>query len=161
MNLRCLLAAVAMTGLLLPAAAASDLASSTPFGQMTEDYKRPFEVPANFFNPFKVQITARGDDHGTVAVSDDSLRAALSQRGLSGLVLAASAADSRAIIGDEVFGVGEELQFTDDKGGTAPLVANASVVLRGITKTSLVLELTCGGESPRTVSFALRSFLRP
>ncbi|HEY3756922.1 MAG TPA: hypothetical protein VGL42_12290 [Opitutaceae bacterium] len=162
MNSSRLIAVLILPGFLASAAFAIGVDLQTPFGQMTVDYKNPVEVPANLFNPFKAQLLQKGDDHSAVAtVSDDAVRAAVASRGLSGLVLAAAASDNRAIIGNEVFGVGDELSFTDDKGASAPLVSSATVVLKSISKQTLLLELTAGGESPRMVAISLRAFLAP
>lgn len=145
-------------------AAAGPLDGSAPlFSQLTEDYKRPVDVPNSFFNPFKIQAGVRaGDDRRDTAVaSDGAVRAALSQRGLSGVVFDHDAAQNRAIIGNQVFAVGDELQFVDDSGKTSSLVPNATVILRAISATQLTLDVATGGEAPHPVTYSLHTFLQP
>lgn len=147
----------------LPAGAQPNDASTPLFSQLTEDYKKPLDVPSTFFNPFKIQAALHlGDDRrGNVAVSDDAVRSALTSRGLAGVVFHPGAAASHVIIGNDVFGVGDELQFVDDAGKTSPLIPNATVVLRAIGATDLTLEVTAGGEPPHPLSYSLHAFLQP
>ncbi len=71
---------------------------------------------------------------------------------------------NKVIIGDQVFGVGEELSFpTKDtaKDEPDPLVAGASVVLLEVKPESLTVEITAEGEPPRRLAYPLRNFWRP
>jgi hypothetical protein len=147
-----------------PAAPLSTEASAAPeFGSISPDYKKPTELLESFFNPFKIQpgLEATLSGHEVPAVSNDAVLAALSHRGLSGLLYGKSAARNRVIIGDEVFSVGDELIFASDKDAAAPLVTGATVFLRAVQANNLLLEVTPTGEAPRPLNYSLRAFWRP
>jgi hypothetical protein len=139
-------------------------AANDPFALIGPDYKKPVELPDTFFNPFKVAGAggAAVQKKGGEGVTNQVVSEAMAHRGVSGVLYAASGADDRAIIGDQVFALGEELSFPDgDKGGLAPLVAGATVVLRAIGAESLSLDVTPEGEPTRPMTYSLRAFLRP
>ena len=164
-----LLLLIALTGAGPAAAAAPDAApaasdaSPPQFGQISTEYKKPQELPDSFFNPFKIQAVsdAAMGNHEVAAVSNEAVLAAISHRGLSGLIYSGPDGHNRAIIGDEVFSVGDELSFAGDNAEPAPLVAGAAVVLRAVRANNLLLEVTPTGEAARPLVYPLRAFWRP
>lgn len=158
------LGAIFLLAGLTTAALCAAPAEVTLFSLIGGDYKKPQEVPENFFNPFKVQLAGGAALQKKANVlTNESVSEAVGRRGVSGLIYAEPATMSRVIIGDQVFGVGDELAFPDgDKGGTAPLVPGANVVLRDVGAENLRLDVTPeGGEATREVNFPLRNFWRP
>ena len=120
-------------------------------------------MPDNFFNPFKIQATGSAAPRkASAAITNELVSEAVGHRGVSGLVYGTPAATSHVIIGDQVFGIGDELVFPDgDTGKDIPLVAGAAVVLREIGAQDLALDLTPEGEATRRINFPLRAFWRP
>jgi hypothetical protein len=167
----------AILGLLLAAAAAvparaapaapvaeHDPDAASRFDLIGEDYKKPAVLPESIFNPFKVQAAELpgGGKRDTVGATNESILAAVEHHRVSGVLLAVDTASNRVIIGDQVFGVGDALEFFDpDKGEAVPLVMGANVVLRGIKRDSLALDVGLEGETPHRIDFPLRSFWRP
>jgi len=148
------LAAVLAAG---PAAAAPGL-----YSLIGPDYKKPVEVPDTLFNPFKVEMSNDLNQRKGAVVTDQSVAAAVTHRGISGVVYAADGQMSQVIIGDQVFRIGDELSFPEAEGGAlAPLVAGASVTLREVNAQSLVLEYSAEGEKARRAVVSLRAFWRP
>ena len=126
------------------------------------DYKKPQVLPDSFFNPFKVQVGAALSKKDGGGVTNESVSDAIGKRGVSGIVYGPGGKAKRAIIGDEVFDVGDELSFRDaGKPGGAPLVAGASVVLREVGSRSLGVDVTADGETTRRVTFPLLNFWKP
>lgn len=144
-------------------ARAADPADAPRLGAIPADYKHAATVPSTFFNPFKIQGATESDagHRDAAAVSDQSIIAAIGHRGVSGLLYAASAGQDRAIIGDEVFAVGDELQFADDQQGSAPLISNAAVILRGVANDKLTFDVTPVGETTRRLTYPLHAFWKP
>jgi hypothetical protein len=133
------------------------------FEQVGSDYKKPQEVPDTFFNPFKIQATgSAAPKKGGAAITNELVSDAVGRRGVSGLAYAKTADASHVIIGDQVFGIGDELTFPDgDTGGSVPLVAGAIVVLRQIGAQDLALDLTPEGEATRRINLPLHAFWQP
>ncbi len=142
----------------VPAAADAELSH---FSLVSPDYKRPVDVPQSFFNPFKIQVVTDADARRDVAVTNEVVTAALAAKGLSGLLYASQPALNRVILGDDIFSVGDELQFSSDTGTPLPLVTGATVVLRRVESDKLTLEVTPAGEAARTLTYPLRAFWRP
>ncbi len=138
-------------------------AAPSLFERVGSDYKKPQEVPDSFFNPFKIQATGvSAPKKGSAAITNELVSDAVGRRGVSGVVYAAPAETSHVIIGDQVFGIGDELVFPEaDGAGSAPLVPGAAVVLREIGAHDLALDLTPEGEATRRVNFPLHAFWRP
>lgn len=150
----------------LAARAATSAPNSPPsrLSLIGEDYRKAAVLPETFFNPFKVRASnaASLDKGGDAKVTDQTILDAMERRGVSGMIFAPEAADCRAIIGDQVFSVGDELNFSDDaKGADAPLVVGATVVLRDVSARQLALDVTFEGEGPHRLDFPLRTFWRP
>jgi len=143
-------------------AAAPAPAADTRFALFGADYKKPQVLPETFFNPFKVQTeTTLAKKEGPGAVAD-TVADAIGLRRVSGIVYAPGSGANRAIIGDQVFGIGDELSFPDgDKPGLAPLVAGSTVVLREVDQNHLAFDVGAEGEAPHRVSFSLRNFWTP
>lgn len=127
------------------------------------DYKKAMELPDTFFNPFKVEATMEASlQKRSAAVTEQGVAEAVGRKGVSGLIYAANAGLSQVIIGDQVFRVGDELDFPDGEGGAmTPLVAGASVILREVDPKDLVFDYTAEGESARRSTFSLRNFWAP
>jgi hypothetical protein len=135
------------------------------FSNLGTDFKKPQVLPETFFNPFKAQAPESAlQKQESASVTNEAVAAAISHRGISGLVYAAAGRANKVIIGDQVFGIGEELTFpTKDtaKDEPDPLVAGASIVLLEVKPESLTVEITPEGEPPRRLAYPLRTFWRP
>jgi hypothetical protein len=164
----CLALAALASGLAAPAVraaadpAASDVASK--FNLITDDYRKPAVLAESIFNPFKVQVaTLPGGGHKDAgSITNDSLADAVGRHHVTGLLLAADAAGNRVIIGDQVFSIGDPVEFDEPgKEAPAPLVAGAVVVLRAVKKDSLSFDVGLEGENAHRVDLPLRDFWRP
>jgi hypothetical protein len=145
-----------------PAAPAPD--SVARFSLLGDDYKRAQVLPEGAFNPFKIQAATSlpGARKDGAPASTESIADAVEHRRVSGVLLAAAAADNRVIIGDTVFAVGDPLEFFDaEKGAAVPLAAGLTVVLREVRRDGLGLDVGQEGEAPHRVDFPLRTFWRP
>ena len=126
------------------------------------DYKKPQVLPDTFFNPFKVQAEAGPAKKDGPGVAAESVAAAITLRHVTGIAYAPTGGVNRAIIGDEVFGIGDEVSFADsDKPGLTPLLPGNTVVLREVDAGHLAFDVGAEGETPRRVSFSLRNFWTP
>lgn len=140
------------------------VAAPEPFIPIRSDYKKPQEVPENFFDPFRAQDAAENGSlkRDAAMVSDGAVASAVVTRGISGIMLGAKPAANRVIIGDQVFAVGDALKFPDaSEDGFAPLVAGASVVVQAVRRESLVLEIQPDGRAAREFVYSLGPFWRP
>lgn len=129
-----------------------------------DDYRKVAVLPESLFNPFKIHATnlANLDRNSDAKVTDQTILDAIEQRGVSGLLCAPQAGDSRVIIGDQVFGVGDELSFAaENHDEDAPLVLGATVVLRTVAADRLAFEVSFEGESAHLLDFPLSKFWRP
>jgi hypothetical protein len=146
---------------LLATAAFGAPSVAEPFVAVRPDYKKPQVVPENFFNPFRARTAAENADHRDPAlVSNDAVAEAVTTRSVSGLLL--GGVRGRVIIGDQVFAIGDPLEFPDDRSsGMAPLIPGTSVVLREVRRESLLLEIDSEGDAPRWLTYSLRSFWQP
>ena len=133
-----------------------------PFRLFGVDYKKPQELPENFFNPFKNQAT--GSDlarREAASVTNESVASAIGRRGIFGIVYAPDARTDRVVVGDQVFCLGDELSFPNgDQAAFSPLVAGASVVLREVRPDNLQFDVVPEGEPARRLVFSLRGFWR-
>jgi hypothetical protein len=132
------------------------------FNPVGIDYKKPQDLPDTFFNPFKIAAGVDSQKKDSATVTNDTIIEALGHRGISGIIYAQRDSRNRVIIGDQVFGVGDELAFPNDTKDTPdPLVTGASVVLREVGKANLTLDVSPEGEPARRMTFPLRAFWRP
>jgi hypothetical protein len=144
------------------AAGAPAPAADTRFAAFGPDFKKPLVLPETFFNPFKVQAEAGPAKKDGPGVAAESVAEAVALRHVTGIVYAPAGGVNRAIIGDQVFGVGDEVSFPDsDKPGLTPLVPGNTVVLREVDAHHLAFDVGAEGETPRRVSFSLRNFWSP
>jgi len=156
-----------LVGLLLGGAAGAAEPAVDPtlvrYDAVGADYKKAQVLTETFFNPFHVQATSDAlQKKEGAAVTDEAVAAAIGQRGISGVLFGAKPGASRIIVGDQVFGIGEEIAFPDqDKGGLIPLVKGAAVVLRRVSRESMGLEISPETEPSRRMNIPLRAFWHP
>jgi len=138
---------------------ASDGGRFEPIGT---DYKKPEVLTDTFFNPFKVQVESTFAKKDGTAVTNEKVAAAIGHRGISGIVYSPDGRATRAIIGDDVFAVGDELSFSDaNKPEGMPLVLGVSVVLREVGAHGLGVDVSADGETTRRVNVPLGNFSKP
>ena len=127
------------------------------------DYKKAQELPDTFFNPFKIETTVEfSGQKKSSAVTEQAVAEAVGRKGVSGVIYAANIGMSQVIIGDQVFRVGDELDFPDgESGASVPLISGANVVLREVSATNLVFDFSSEGEAAHRSTFSLRNFWRP
>ena len=145
------------------APAISREALSKLFVMVGSDYKKAQELPDTFFNPFKVEATTDiTQQKKGITIDEQSVAEAVGRRGVSGILYAADPASNQVIIGDQVFRVGEELDFPGaNDSAAAPLLLGATVVLREVGEKGIVFEFIAEGEAARRSTYSLRSFWRP
>ena len=135
------------------------------FALVGRDYKKPLEVPDGFFNPFKIDTTSElvtQQKMAGVTVTNDAVTEAVERLGVSGIVYGqGTAGAARVIIGDQVFRIGDTLEFPDAKGGMNPLIPGANVTLREVAANTLVFDFASETEPARRASFPLHTFWRP
>ena len=155
--------APAASGTAPSALAAGSAALARLISLIGPDYKKGAELPDTFFNPFKVEATMElALQRKGAVVTEQGIADAVGRKGVSGIIYSDNAGLSQVIIGDQVFRVGDELNFPDGEGGAmAPLVAGASVILREVDPKDLVFDYTAEGESARRSTFSLRNFWAP
>lgn len=158
--------------LILPTAAlgavpaAVDLGDpASRFAAIGDAYKQAEVLTDSLFNPFKIKGAVGlpgGKGRDAAAVTDQGIADAVERRRVTGILLAPDPANNRVIIGDEIFSVGDALQFFDrDKGVDEPLALGATVVLKDVKQDSLAVEVSPDGENPRRLELTLRTFWRP
>jgi hypothetical protein len=129
------------------------------FSLVDSQYKVARELPPTFFNPFKSQANGPGGRKETASITNEMIADALSKRGISGIVLSADARAERVVLGDEVFGVGDELAFPAPKQPVpVALVAGSTVLLTVIRAENLEFEVRVDGEPSRRLTFPLHAF---
>jgi hypothetical protein len=154
----------AVGGMAKPSARLSDkqISIDRQFNLLNTDYKKPQVLAETFFNPFKVQADVGLSKKEGPGVTNESVAAAIGHRGVSGIVYLSGKGANQVIIGDQVFGIGDELSFPGgEKAGFVPLVAGATVVLREVGKDRLGVDVTGESDTARRVTFPLRSFWQP
>jgi hypothetical protein len=155
--------------ILLALAAAAGLHAAAPeerlFSNVGPDYKKPLVLTDTFFNPFRAQAPESVlQKQESASVTNESVGAAIGHRGISGLVYATAGESDKVIIGDQVFSIGDPLEFPSkdaNQDGMVPLVDGASIVLREVKAQSLTFEITPEGEATRQLVYPLRGFWRP
>jgi hypothetical protein len=137
--------------------------SANLFSLVGADYKKPQELPDSFFNPFKIDTAFESAlQKKAEPVTNEAVTDALDRHGVSGITYASEPGQNRVLIGDQVFGVGDELTFPDmEKGGSQPLMTGASITLREINPGYLSFDVTPEGEAAHRLSFSLRNFWKP
>ena len=135
------------------------------YGSVGTDYKKAQVLTDGFFNPFKAQAPESIlQKQESASVTNEAVVAAISHRAISGLIYATAGETDKVIIGDQVFSIGDELEFPSKdatQDGPVPLVSGASIVLRAVKAQSLTFEITPEGETSRQLVFPLRGFWRP
>jgi hypothetical protein len=117
----------------------------------------------NFYNPFK--LTAREAALPLSALStltNEQIAQLLGERKVQGLIFGADGATGkRAIIGDEVFAVGDEIAFYNDDYVLTRLSSAGIIRLVKITRKSLEFEISVSGQPSRKMDYSLSSFFTP
>ena len=117
----------------------------------------------NFYNPFK--LTARQAALPLSAQStltNEEIAQLLGERKVQGLIFGADGmTGKRAIIGDEVFAVGDEIAFYNDDYVLTRLSPAGIIRLVKITRESLEFEISVSGQPSRKMDYSLSSFLTP
>ncbi len=117
----------------------------------------------NFYNPFK--LTARQAALPLSALStltNEQIAQLLGERKVQGLIFGADGmTGKRAIIGDEVFAVGDEIAFYNDDYVLTRLSSAGIIRLVKITRESLEFEISVSGQPSRRMDYSLSSFFTP
>jgi len=117
----------------------------------------------NFYNPFK--LTARQAALPLSAQStltNEKIAHLLGERKVQGLIFGADGVTGeRAVIGDEVFTVGDEIAFYNDDYVLTRLSPAGIIRLVKITRESLEFEISVSGQPSRKMDYSLSSFLTP
>ncbi|HXB02546.1 MAG TPA: hypothetical protein VNV15_06980 [Opitutaceae bacterium] len=117
----------------------------------------------NFYNPFK--LTARQAALPLSAQStltNEEIAQLLGERKVQGLIFGADGmTGKRAIIGDEVFAVGDEIAFYNNDYVLTRLSPAGIIRLVKITRESLEFEISVSGQPSRKMDYSLSSFLTP
>jgi hypothetical protein len=117
----------------------------------------------NFYNPFK--LTARQAALPLSAQStltNEQIAQLLGERKVQGLIFGADGmTGKRAIIGDEVFAVGDEIAFYNDAYVLTRLSSAGIIRLVKITRESLEFEISVIGQPSRRMDYSLSSFFIP
>jgi hypothetical protein len=114
----------------------------------------------DFYNPFK--LTAFQDAlplsaHSTL--TNDQIAGLLWARKVQGLVFGADGMTGKsAIIGDEVFAVGDEIAFYSEDCVLTRLSPAGIVRLVKITRESLEFEISVSGQPSRNMEYSLSAF---
>jgi hypothetical protein len=117
----------------------------------------------NFYNHFK--LTARQAALPLSAQStltNEQIAQLLGERKVQGLIFGADGmTGKRAIIGDEVFAVGDEIAFYNDAYVLTRLSSAGIIRLVKITRESLEFEISVIGQPSRRMDYSLSSFFIP
>jgi hypothetical protein len=117
----------------------------------------------NFYNPFK--LTARQAALPLSVLStltNEQIAQLLGERKVQGLIFGADGVTgTRAIIGDEVFAVGDEIAFYNDDYVFTRLSTAGNIRLVKITRESLEFEISVSGQPSRRMDYSLSSFFTP
>jgi hypothetical protein len=120
-------------------------------------------LDGNFYNPFK--LTARQVALPLSALStltNEQIAQLLGERKIQGLIFGADGVTGkRAIIGDEVFAVGDEIAFYNNGYVFTRLSSAGSIRLARITRESLEFEISVSGQPSRRMDYSLSSFFAP
>jgi hypothetical protein len=117
----------------------------------------------NFYNPFK--FTARQAALPLITQStltNEQIAQLLEARKIQGLIFGADGVTGkRAIIGDEVFAVGDEIAFYNNDYVLTRLSSAGIVRLVKITRDSLEFEISVQGLPSRRMDYSLGAFFTP
>ena len=117
----------------------------------------------NFYNPFK--LTARQAALPLSArstLTNEQIAQLLGQQKIQGLIFDADGVTGKsAIIGDEVFAVGDEIAFFNDDYVLTRLSSAGIIRLMKITHESLEFEVSVSGQPSRKMDYSLSAFFTP
>ncbi|HWZ95196.1 MAG TPA: hypothetical protein VNW30_08385 [Opitutaceae bacterium] len=117
----------------------------------------------NFYNPFKLSARQSALPLSTQStLTNEQIAQLLGERKIQGLIFGADGVTGkRAIIGDEVFAVGDEIAFYNDDYVLTRLSSAGIVRLVKITRESLEFEVSVSGQPSRRMGYSLSTFLTP
>jgi hypothetical protein len=116
-----------------------------------------------FYNPFKLTAHQASLPSSTkTGLTNEQIAQLLGERKVQGLIFGPDGATGiKAIIGDAVFSVGDELAFYDSNNVLTDLSPDGSVRLLKITREYLEFEISVLGQSSRTMEYSLSSLNLP
>ena len=116
----------------------------------------------NFYNPFKLTTHQAALPISTQStLTNEQIVQLLGARKIQGLIFGRDGVTgTRAIIGDQVFTVGDELAFYNDDVLTR-LTSAGIVRLAKITRESLEFEISVSGQPSRSMEYSLSAFFTP
>jgi hypothetical protein len=117
----------------------------------------------NFYNPFKLTARQAAQPLSTQsALTNEQIAQLLGERKIQGLIFGTDGATGkRAIIGDEVFAIGDEIAFYNDDYVLTRLSSAGIVRLVKITRESLEFEISVSGQPSRRMDYSLSAFFTP
>jgi len=120
-------------------------------------------LDSNFYNPFKIttqQATLPFSNQSTL--TNEQIGQLLGERKIQGLIFGADGVTGKqAIIGDQVFSVGDEIAFYNDDYALVRLSSAGIVRLVKITRESLEFEISVSGQPSRNMEYSLSAFFTP
>jgi hypothetical protein len=117
----------------------------------------------NFYNPFKLTSVQAALPLSTQStLNNEQIAQLLGERKIQGLIFGPDGTTGkRAIIGDEVFAVGDELAFYNDDYVLTRLSSAGIIRLVKITRESLEFEISVSGQPSRRMDYSLSAFFTP
>jgi hypothetical protein len=117
----------------------------------------------NFYNPFKLTARQAALPLSTLAtLTNEQIAQLLGERKIQGLIFGTDGVTGkRAIIGDEVFAVGDEIAFYNNDYVFTRLSSAGIIRLVKITRESLEFEISVSGHPSRRMDYSLSSFFTP
>jgi len=117
----------------------------------------------NFYNPFKLTTRQAALPLSTRStLTNEQIVELLGERKIQGLIFGADGmTGTRAIIGDQVFAVGDEIAFYNADYVFTRLSSAGIVRLLKITRESLEFEISVSGQPSRNMQYSLSTFFSP
>jgi hypothetical protein len=117
----------------------------------------------NFYNPFKLSARQAALPLSALStLTNEQIAQLLGERKIQGLIFDADGVTGkRAIIGDEVFAVGDEIAFYNKDYVFTRLSSAGIIRLVKITRESLEFEISVSGQPSRRMDYSLSSFFTP
>jgi hypothetical protein len=117
----------------------------------------------NYYNPFKLTAhQAALPLSSQPTLTNEQIAQLLGERKVQGLIFGADGVTGkRAIIGDEVFAIGDEIAFYNDDYVLTRLSTAGIVHLVKITRKSLEFDISVNGQPSRRMDYSLSAFFNP